>query len=427
MTLLSENQRKPGYKSFLWNSIGGIVSAASSFVLLLCVTRTAGAAEGGIFSLAFATSQILLTIGKFGVRSYQATDVTGEIPFGIYLQTRIWFCFGMLLSAAFYVLCTGYDIRKAVIFLLVTVLKMADAVEDVFHGQLQSLGYLDTAGKLLTVRNLFTMLLFGLCMVLSKDLLWACAISAEAGIGVTLLLNLAVTRQYTAVVISFEKEKSLQLLKACAPLFAGSFLSLYIYNAPKYAIDLWGTEEEITYYSVLFMPTFVINLFSEFAFKPLLTVIASMWQSGEFRAFGQTVRKLIANVFVIGLVLTLGAWLAGAQILSWFYAVDITGYRGELTLLMISGGLSAAVYLLYNVLTSMRRQKMIILNYLAAAVAVTALSCLLVEGFSVRGAAAAYFISEALLFLFMLAGISRAFRKGKKRNEDRNYNLSGDQ
>ena len=75
MVINQNTERIIEQKSFLWNIIGSAVSAASSFVLLLCVTRTVGASEGGIFSLAFATSQILLTIGKFGVRAFQASEI----------------------------------------------------------------------------------------------------------------------------------------------------------------------------------------------------------------------------------------------------------------------------------------------------------------------------------------------------------------
>ena len=166
------------FKIFFWNITGSIISAASSFILLLCVTRTVGPKEGGVFSLAFATSQILLTVGKFGVRSFQATDIKKEFSFGIYLQTRIWFCLGMLTLAISYTFFANYNYRKSCIFVLVCIIKMADAIEDVFHGHLQSIGHLDVAGKLLTTRNLITMLIFGVCMFSLKNLLWTCFITA---------------------------------------------------------------------------------------------------------------------------------------------------------------------------------------------------------------------------------------------------------
>lgn len=413
------------YKSFLWNIIGSIISAASSFVLLSCVVRTAGETEGGIFSLVFATSQILLTVGKFGVRAFQATDIRREISFGIYLQTRIWFCLGMLALGLIYVLTAGYGVRKSSIFIFVCIIKMADAIEDVFHGHLQNIGHLDIAGKLLTVRNLFTMLLFAGCMFATKDLLLTSVITALSTIVVTILLNIAVTKSYIPVKLCFEKEQSIYLIKACLPLFLGTFLSLYIYNAPKYAIDFAGSEADVTYYSIIFMPAFVINLFSEFIFKPLLTVIASIWEKQDFVAFSRTVRKLLLNVMIITLMIMAGTYLAGAQFLSWFYDVNVMPYRLELMILMLSGGFSAAVYLLYNVLTSMRQQKIIIINYFSASVIVTAAGYLAVPLMKITGAAVAYLFSEVILLGLMLLATYRSYQKGLKNNENRDHNIPG--
>lgn len=427
MPTLSNTHQKTGYKGFLWNSIGSMINAAASLVLLLCVTRTVGAAEGGVFSLAFATAQILLTFGKFGVRSFQATDIRREIPFGVYLQSRIWFCLSMLLLGNLYTAFAGYELRKSFIFSFVCLIKMSDAIEDVFHGELQNSGHLDTAGKLLTIRNLCTMLLFGLCILFSKDLLLTCIIASAASILISVFLNAAVTKKYTDITLCFDKKASIYLVKACFPLFAGSFLSLYIYNIPKYAIDYIGSEEEITYYSIIFMPAFMINLFSEFIFKPLLTNIASMWNEKAFKAFYVMIRNLILNILGLTAAATFAAYLAGTQVLSWFYAVDVTPYRTELTILMLSGGFSAAVYLLYNVLTSMRLQKVIIRNYFIASVTVTFLSYFFVRHFGIRGASAAYFMSETLLFILMLTQTCLGWRKEKKHYyENSNHNISGD-
>ena len=63
------------HKKFLWNMIGGISNASSSMLLLIIVNRTIGAEQGGIFSLAFAIAQMLITIATLEIRNYQATDL----------------------------------------------------------------------------------------------------------------------------------------------------------------------------------------------------------------------------------------------------------------------------------------------------------------------------------------------------------------
>ena len=62
-----------------------------------------------------------------------------------------------------------------------------------------------------------------------------------------------------------------ELLRTCTPMFIGTFLSLLLYNIPKYAMAGVMTDEYQTYYSILFMPSFVISLMCEFVFKPTIT------------------------------------------------------------------------------------------------------------------------------------------------------------
>ena len=412
-------------KSFIWNIIGSVLGAVSSFVLLLCVTRTVGATEGGIFSLAFATAQILLTIGKFGVRSYQATDINYEVEFGTYLVTRIWFCLGMLLIGILYVWVAGYDWRKSFIFILVCIIKMVDAIEDVFHGQLQQMGHLDVAGKLLAFRNAITMICFGASLYTTRDLLWGCVITAMLSMGIGLFFNIVVTKRYIRVRLVRNQAKEKNLVLACLPLFAGSFLSIYIYNVPKYALDFMGTEAEIAIYSIIFMPAFVINLFSEFVFKPLLTMIASYWSNHCMEKFISVVKKLLFNIAGITIIVMVGAYLVGAQLLSIFYVVDVMAYRVELVILMLSGGFSAAVYLLYNVLTSMRKQKIIIINYAIVAVLITFVATIGVRQWKIMGGTIAYLLCEVILFTLMLMATLIRYRKECHKDESRNCNVSG--
>ena len=47
----------------IWNSISSVVSSMLSAVLLLFCTRINGTVAAGIFSIAFATSVILIAIG----------------------------------------------------------------------------------------------------------------------------------------------------------------------------------------------------------------------------------------------------------------------------------------------------------------------------------------------------------------------------
>lgn len=406
---------KIGKSSFIWNIVGSGISAGSSFVLLFCVTRVVGVKDGGIFSLAFATAQMLLTIGKYGVRSFQATDISEEVSFCTYLVTRCIFCLGMVLCGFLYVLTAGFDFYKSAIVMSVCLLKMVDAAEDVFHGQLQLINKLDVAGMLLSFRNLFTIILFAIIIFIKHDLLYACFLTALVSLGVCLLTNIIFVKKYQVKNGKLNRQQGFLLFKACTPLFIGQFLSIYIYNTPKYALARFCAMELQTYYAIIFMPAFVINMFSEFVFKPLLTVLAEWWHENRIREFGKVIFRLSANIGFITAGVLVMMYLCGIPLLSFVYKTDLNNYKTDLLILITGGGFSASVYFLYNVLTSMRKQKAILMNYFFGSFLAVIISNYSVRKLAIRGASISYLTAEIVLFILMAYTVIKEVKRKRRK------------
>lgn len=386
---------------FVWNTIGSMCSAVTSFILLIFVTRICGSYDAGVFALGFANAQLMLTIGRYGMRAYQATDIKSSIKFSTYLLSRLITCLIMLLISISYILWSGYSLDKGAIVLSICVIKMVDALEDVFHGLFQQHGRMDLAGKVLTIRNVITIISFVAILAVTKDLLITCVATGIISIIACILLNIPITKKMIKIEFEFSKLELYSLFLSCFPLFIGSFLSLYIYNVPKYMIDRYLTADIQTYYSILFMPTFVINLFSEFMFKPLLTDLAVKWEQNKTKEFINYILRLMTGIVFITVVVVGAGYFIGCELLSIIYGVDLMSYRSELMLLLIGGGFGACVYLLFNVLTAMRRQVSLLIGYSLVALMVSFLSPILVEKFNIMGASISCFISSILLFIIL--------------------------
>jgi len=404
--------------SFAWNTIGSILSAGSSFVLLSCVTQAIGAADGGIFAFAFSSAQLMLTVGKYGVRSYQATDVNKEISVSTYFVSRVMSCLLMMLLCVGMVLVLGYHGASASVITAVGLLKMVDAVEDVYHGQMQLNNKLDTAGKLLALRNLFSMVLFAALIFATGQLELTCWVTAVASLCLCIAINHPVLARMERIGFHWNGGELRRLTLACLPLFIGHFLSLYIYNAPKYAIEMYCSSEIQTYYNVIFMPAFAINLLSEFVFKPLLTSLALWWDGGEIGKFKKLVFKMIAYIFGLTLVILVGTYFVGAPLLSLVFGVDIAPYRTELMLLMFGGGFGAIVYFLYNVLASMRSQGAVLINYGVAAAVITAIAFWAVKDHGITAASLSYVIAEIILGVLMIVSVAMGIRRRQQKGGD---------
>lgn len=405
--------------------MGSLVNAATSLVLLMMVTRPLGDEKAGVFSLGFSVSLMMLTVGMFEVRPFQSTDIYKQFSFPQYFSFRILTCLLMLVCSVGYVLLNGFTSEKAWVVLLLCVLKCVEAFCDVFNGQAQQNERLDIAGFSLSVRVCLYCGAFLLASLITGNLLIACAVMAVSALVWLILFDAKTGKYFEKCGLDFQKTSVFGLFKACFPLFLASFLMMYISNAPKFAVDAYLPDAYQTYYGILFMPASVINLFSLFAFRPLLTKLTAMWNENRRKAFLLTVLKLVLWILFVTAAALAGGWLLGIPVLSLLYGTDLSAYKAGLMVVLADGGFNALCVLLYYMITVMRRQKYVLIGYVVAALTAWFAGDRLVRAFGLMGASYTYILSVAVLcvlFVCVFAGVLLTKRKEKEpqmRNTDK--------
>ncbi len=403
--------------AFVWNMLGSSCYSISSVFFLIAVTRICGVKIGGFFSLSYATAQLFLALGRYGMRTYQATDLRFEYSFSEYLLSRAFTIFAMLLGGVIYsYICFGNQFALSSVW--VVALKALDAVEDIYHGRMQQLYHITEMGKSQFTRNLYTTLCFTISLILSRNLLFTLIITVLSSLFLCIGLN-----QFMLSRIPSDSDKNhrfsmgaiKRLLFSCTGLFVGTFLSLFIFNIPKYAMADVLEMEYQTYYSILFMPTFVITLLCEFIFKPIVTTMADDWFAEKRKKFSKTVSIcfLLLFVFTVGVILAghfLGRWL-----LELIYGVDLTPYKLHFILLLLGGGINAGVYLTYNILIAIRYDKSIKLVYTFVALLCLALVKSMILQWGMLGASLNYLLSSILLLtIFLVIFLRIQYKQSKK-------------
>ncbi len=408
-------QKTPSGKAVtFWNMMGSLVNAAVSVLLLMMVTRTLGDEQAGIFSLGFSVSLMMLTVGAFEVRPFQSTDIYKQFSFASYFTFRMVTCVLMLLLSVGYVLLNGYTDEKAWVILLLCLLKCVEAFCDVFNGQAQQNDRLDVAGFSLSIRVFVYCAGFFLSLLMTKNLLISCGVMVLLALLWLLVFDATTGKYFEPCRVRFDKAALAGLFKACFPLFLASFLMMYINNAPKFAVDAYLSSAYQTYYGIIFMPASVINLFSLFAFRPLLTKLTADWNENRQKAFLRTVLKLVLWILCVTAAALVGGWLLGIPLMSWLYGTDLTAYRSELTVVLLGGGFNALCVLLYYMITVMRKQKYVLIGYIGSALAAWLLGDSLVAKYGLMGASLTYLLSVALLcllFIIIFTGILLTKRK----------------
>ena len=77
-SLLDVSRDKILKRSFFWNMIASMLNAITSAILLFFITRFCGINEAGVFSIASAIAYQCVSLGNFGTRGVQASDVKEE-------------------------------------------------------------------------------------------------------------------------------------------------------------------------------------------------------------------------------------------------------------------------------------------------------------------------------------------------------------
>lgn len=400
--------------NFLWNAVGGVLNAGQSVFLLIVITRVCGLEAAGIFSIAFATGNLFLYLGNYGVRNYQVSDLSEKYSFHDYLRHRLCTVLLMLAAAAVYTAWSAktgnYSNYKTSCVLAMCVCKAVDCLEEVFEGRYQQKGRLDRSGKLVTFRLLVSIGGMIAVLLVTRDLLtavwWGVFLAAAAS--ALIIWRYRETAAFERTAFSFSGIAG--LMRECFPVCAANFLSFYLINEPKYAIDAAMDETAQACYNFIAMPVFVIQLLNMFLYQPMLIRMTASWENGRKKEFLGYFGRICGALALISAPILLAAWILGIPVLSWLYATDLSALRTELLLIMTGG-----IFLAFNgfycaVLTIMRRQREIPLTYLAGAVLSLVSTPVMVRESGIVGAVLSFVLVMAAVTVLLTAQFAFALR-----------------
>lgn len=386
----------------VWHTAFSVLNALQSALLLLLVTRICGNEQAGVFSLSFSVAYLMIMIGNYGVRNYQATDINQRFGFREYRIHRRATCGLMIIASIIYILLHGYEREKAIVVFLCCLLKLIESVENVYHGEYQRANRLDVASKIGMIRLGFSMAVFVIILMITRDM----TVSFIAMVLTSaILLGLLLLYTYPRIPVQRAKEQTdwKKIFLICLPLFLCSFFYIYICNASKYALDRFADETTQGYYGMVFMPVFAINLISNCIYGPFLVRLAGYWKNNEMKPLRKFVRFQIAAVLLICIVATGAGYLLGTQVLSIVYGRDLNPFCTHLAILLAGSGMTALVDFINNILTVIRKQKVLVYIYSVFAAIAFLCTQIIVKQYGMMGAAAAYTLVMTLQALVMIA------------------------
>lgn len=401
-------------KSYLWNSAAGIINASEAVLILAFVGRLGTVEDAGILTLSFSIANLAMTVGKFGVRTYQVTGKE-KSDFFDFLCTRILTFLLMLVIVALYLsfcfFAENYSFYKCNLILAVVALYGVEVIEDVFLSEYQKRGRLDISSRIFFFRWLFSLMI--ICFSMFFVSLTLSVIIAVVFSAVFCCIVLRIANEHIGISVRGSPEGNhyksiLSILYSCFSLFLSGFMSLYANNIQKYAIDHYLSEDLQAVYGYIAMPVFVLPLLCNFIIQPVLVELADVWNSNEYRKFLRQIQKDMMILLLLFALCEAGAYILGIPVLSLLYNVDLTAYRFDLLILLFGGLFLAVGSYISCVFTIMRKQFWSMLIYVFGAIAGTAFAFPLVRSMGIRGASLSYLLSVFLIAaacIFVFVGI----------------------
>ncbi len=389
-------------RDFVCNTLGSGTWALVFPVVTMVSTQLVGVEQAGMISMAFVVGLLLMFIGNFGVRTYQISDINHEHSFLDYQANRWVTCILMLLVGWVYCSLRGYDSEMFNISIAVIIYRCIDALADVYEGRLQQVDKLYLAGISQTIRSVLVLVVFSLILFFSRNAVAACTGMAIAAAVTFVVITWPLTLLETPKSRRFSFPSFLELFKVCAPLFVALFFFNVIENMPKFVMEASLPYDNQLYYNALYFPAQMILITAQLIYKPLLLRMAGVWQdSAKRRKFNLILAGIIALIAGITLVFALiMAWI-GIPVMNYLYGIDFNVYRGLLYLMLITGGITAAIDFLFQVITIMRRQKDVTVLFCMTFIFSIFIPILLVRYAQLEGAVLSYVIVEGILFVLL--------------------------
>lgn len=391
-------------RDYVWNTVGVGLWGMVFPVLTIVVTQLAGAEQAGMFSLAFVTALLLMFVGNYGVRNFQASDLDEEYSFADYQANRVLTVVIMLVAGITYCKFRGYTDQMWLMSLGVYLYKAIDALADVYEGRLQQVDKLYLAGISQAFRSAAALIGFSLALLITRNVGVSSIVMAVIAALTFVVFTFPLAQLETPKSRSANAKRVIALLKQCFPLFVALFMYNLIDNMPKFVMEGALSYDNQLYYNALYFPAHAILLTSGFIYKPMLLKMANAWADPAKRKKFDLIIVVMLVIIVAITVVVAGAmsWF-GLAIMSFLYGIDFEQYRGLCFVMLAAGGVTAGIEFLYQVITVLRRQRAVTKLYLITFGFSLFVPVLLVNFTGLPGAVIGYLIVMCILLVLLVS------------------------
>ncbi len=353
--------------------------------MTILVLRLSGSyEEAGVYGTANSICNIFVMISLFSVRTYQVADIDDRFSNGQYVSFRFITCAVSLLALPVYLVIMGYSsyiIGSVMCFMLI---KIAEALVDVFQGIFQKAWRLDIVCKSYIIRGIANLVVFSLAEYLLKNLVYSLLLTALASLACALIFDAKPCFSMLEIKIDVKDKKLWRLCQCCLPLFFNGILSTLISNIPRLAAQRIMGEEMLGYYASAATPAIAVQLAANSIFSPCIPLLSEQFRNKDKKIF-KTIFKIQLMIILVGALAVAGfAWL-GDWFLETVFGEEILAYSELLIPAVVVSVLTAMAWFVASIFTVINKNITLIVVEGAVTVGTLVASPIMLEKFELQG------------------------------------------
>ena len=381
-------------KQTIWNCFSGFLAALEMTIMTATASRFVDLNAAGEITIAFALGYVFRTIGFWGVRNYHVSDRNEEYSFSVYRTAR-YFSMGVMIAFVLLYLAFAFfvqkrSVSKLLVIFLFQVVFAVESFEDVVWGEYQRKGRIDIGAKLFLVRWGSLIATFILSVFILRRLLPSIVISISVSLVFFFIFLLFVFGLPESKKGEYDYHQNVlqskKLMMSTLPLFLITFLSFFLNNVAKYSLDCYYDASTQALFGFVTMPLFAVEMFSAFIYQPKLSNLSRLWLDKDIKEYIHEILRQLLYIIIILIVSIVLMYLLGIPILSFVFSTDLTSYRIDLIICALSGGSIAFLTYACAILTIMRKQKILLLQYGIATIIGGTFIWMLARSYGIRGA-----------------------------------------
>lgn len=403
-------------KNILWNTVGSIFYFACQWLITVLVVKWDSYESAGYLSIAMTTSSSFSVIALLSMRSFQISDLKNEFLAREYVGSRI------DSSIVAYLICSIVSIFTSSIYQMLCInafmlIKVAEAIVDVLHGENQKIDRYDYIGKSFLLRGVATIVSFSIGIKTTHNLFITLFVMAFFNLFLAFYYDFIKTASLIDIRPILWHKNILNLIIKCLPLAFFSFMLSTENLIPKSEFQSMFGNYKLGVYSSMASPTLIVQVLSSVVFSPFLPIFSKIYQNEKYKDFTKHLHKIYLGFILMIIVVMIGAVLFGKIGLTILFGKNILkSYYLFYPIVMVTLLLSI-IWILSSIMIAIRKIKLLLLGMVLDFILCIVLVKPIIRRYESNGMSYVQIITYMLYIIFMIicleVGLHRKAKIGR--------------